>query len=63
MTEKVTQEVKLSGITFDKEKLMIERAKIIAEMETAAMDHEEQLASGQNNRPGYNEKGMKSNNA
>lgn len=70
MTEKVTQQVKMAGVEFDKEKLSMERAKLVTDIEKeAAGQHErgiklgmDAVASAQNNQPGYNERGLKSNN-
>jgi hypothetical protein len=56
ISEKVDQQVKLAGIGFDKEKMSIERAALVSKIDA------EVVASMQGNKPGYNERGIKSNN-
>lgn len=60
VTERVGQQVKLAGIRFDEEKLKIERAKVVQELEN--QERETSIVSAQGNKPGYNETGMVSNN-
>jgi hypothetical protein len=72
MTEQVDQQVKLAGVQLDKDKLAIERAKTVKEIETAdamaAADRTVPDGSGTSARAKsktqgpYREKGMKSNN-
>jgi len=65
-SEKVDQQVKLEGVSFDKQNLVMQRAKTVSDVESA---HKKDLAerakivvSAQKNRPGYNEGlGLKSN--
>lgn len=68
-TEAVNQKVALDGVAFDKENLTIQRAKAVAEMEAGLrsrrredMEAGAEIVSNLNNAPGYNEKGMESNN-
>ena len=72
-TEKVEQWVKQQGVTLDQEQIKIEKSRIIAELqrnlvldkhERDKMEIEDKKIKSMNkNRPGMNEKGMKSNNA
>lgn len=77
LTERVGQQQKLAGIKYDDEILKMERAKVVAAIESEARGHKLEttkmgmdfaakaaatVAKGATNRPGYNEKGMKSNN-
>lgn len=70
MTEKVQQQVAMAGVQFDKEKLAMDRAKIVSDIENEAEGRYERgvdaavkmAGSVQKNRPGYNERGLKSNN-
>lgn len=68
-TERLMQQVKAAGVAFDEESLKMQRAKIVADIEAKMKaDHWEgvkvglDFVSAQNNRPGYNERGLKSNN-
>jgi hypothetical protein len=68
-TERLMQQVKAAGVAFDEESLKMQRAKIVADIEAKMKaDHWEgvkvglDFVSAQNNRPGYNERGIKSNN-
>ncbi|MDD4456316.1 MAG: phage portal protein [Syntrophotalea acetylenica] len=68
-TEAVNQQVALNGVRFDEESLAIQRAKAVSEMESNIKSHAREdfkvgaeIVSNLNNRPGYNEKGMKSDN-
>jgi hypothetical protein len=79
MTEKVNQLVKEAGMKFDEQKLAMDRAKIVKDIESTDTSDDiekaktimglhktafdaDMLVSNQNNRPGYNEQGLKSNN-
>jgi len=77
VTERVDQNVKMAGVSFDEEQLAMNRAKIVSDMENAAVaDRHEGVKTGldfvskaiakttsaQTNKPGMNEKGLKSNN-
>lgn len=67
MTEKVKQMVDMAGVEFDREKLVIERAKVVAEVKASdhAIKNPEPPATKTANktRQGpYDERGMKSNN-
>lgn len=69
LTERVEQQVKLAGVDFDMQTLAMERAKLVNDIEdsgNAATDRMMNTAikagSMQRNKPGFNEKGMKSNN-
>jgi hypothetical protein len=68
-TERLMQQVKAAGVAFDEESLKMQRAKIVADIEAKMKaDHWEgvkvglDFVSAQNNRPGYNERGLSSNN-
>lgn len=68
-TEAVNQQVALNGVRFDEESLAIQRAKAVSEMESNIKSHAREdfkvgaeIVSNLNNRPGYNEQGIKSNN-
>lgn len=66
-TEKVQQQVSLSGIQFDKDKLIIERAKTVSDIKRGSQEmnlaEETQTASADQKVQGpYREKGMQSNN-
>lgn len=68
-TERIEQQVKIAGVKYDEEELKIRRAELITTIQrelTAGngdgVKKGEPAASAQNNRPGYNERGMKSNN-
>lgn len=62
-TEKVEQWVKQHGVALDQEQIKIEKSKIMAELQrNIAMSRKEKIVSAQRNRPGFNEKGMESNN-
>uniref|UniRef100_A0A6M3JSG7 Portal protein n=1 Tax=viral metagenome TaxID=1070528 RepID=A0A6M3JSG7_9ZZZZ len=58
-SEQVDQSVKLSGVSLDTEKIKIERAKVINEMDKIAQEDYGTKKGGQGP---YREKGMKSNN-
>lgn len=64
VTERVKQQQVQAGIVFDEEQLKIERAKVVADMKKNVNDFEADMAKTTmaKNKPGYNEKGMKSNN-
>jgi len=69
VTERVEQQVKMAGVGFDEEKMEMERAKIVQAIENDAHSRHSEgvkmgldLVSAQNNKPGYNERGLKSNN-
>jgi len=69
LTEKVDQQVKLAGVQFDEETMKLQRAKLVADIEREAADRHAgavktglDFVSKQNNRPGFNEKGKKSDN-
>lgn len=72
LTERVKQQQILKGIEFDEDMLQMERAKIVSELEHAAKASERddfktgveaaKVVTASKNQPGYNEKGMKSNN-
>jgi hypothetical protein len=69
LTEKVDQQVKLAGVAFDDQTLQMQRAKMVADIEAeAANRHAGAVKTGldfvskQTNRPGFNEKGKKSDN-
>ncbi len=57
-TERMNQEKMIAGVRFDKEKLKIERAKVIASVETEV----NKMLIGQENQGVWNEKGLKTNN-
>lgn len=59
ITEQVNQQVSLAGVEFDKQSLEIERAKLVKDIERQAADA---FVSAQRNKPGYNERGIRSNN-
>lgn len=68
-TEAVNQQVALAGVQFDQETLVMQRAKAVAEMESNIRNHgREDMKAGVDavskltNKPGHNEKGLKSNN-
>jgi len=58
-SERIDQQVKLNGIRLDEESLKIKRAELVAGIQKDVADG---LKSTLKNRPGYNERGMKSNN-
>jgi len=69
MTERVTQEVKMAGMKFDEEHLSMERAKVVNDIEREAAGQHERgvkmgldMVSAQNNKPGFNVRGIKSDN-
>ena len=72
VTERVTQTVKLAGVDFDSETMKMGRAKLVHDMESSVVKQEHEglkagldfvsKVSAQNNRPGFNEKGLSSNN-
>lgn len=70
LTERVDQQVKLAGMNYDEEELKMRRAEIVSGIENEARkEHLEGMkaglnfvASAQKNRPGFNEKGIKSDN-
>ncbi len=57
-SERLAQEKTIAGVRFDKEKLKIERAKVIGAIETEV----NKMMVGQENQGVFNEKGMRSNN-
>ena len=59
ITEQVNQQVSLAGVEFDKQTLEIERAKLVKDIEKQAADT---VASAQENRPGFNDRKIKSDN-
>jgi len=59
VTERVKQQIQVQGVKFDEEKLQIERAKVVSQIKEAESNS---MAKGSGNRPGYNERGLKSNN-
>jgi hypothetical protein len=59
-TEKVEQQVKLEGLKFDREKLNIERKKVISGMVKSSLKPDEGKQS--ESEGGHTEKGIKSNN-
>jgi hypothetical protein len=65
-SEKVDQQVKLAGVQFDKEKMTIERARTVADVEDAhrkdTIERGKLIVSAQKNRPGFNEQGLESDN-
>jgi hypothetical protein len=68
-TERIMQQVKAAGVQFDEESLKMQRAKIVADIEDAIRSHDREgfkagldFISAQNNKPGYNERGIRSNN-
>lgn len=66
-TEKVQQQVSMAGVQFDQDKLTIERAKTVADIQSgmhkANLDEEIQTQSAKQKVQGaYREKGMQSNN-
>jgi|LSQX01.2.fsa_nt_gb hypothetical protein len=68
-TEAVKQEVMLAGVQFDEDKMQIERADAVLEMEKSIRSDGREDATiainavkATQSRPGYNERGMKSNN-
>lgn len=69
VTERVEQQVKLAGIGFDEESMKLERAKLVSQIESEAKAHSREsvkmgmdFVSKQTNKPGYNERGIVSNN-
>lgn len=58
VTERVNQQVALAGIQFDATKLDLERKEVFANIGAKQTE----IASAQENRPGYNESGLQSNN-
>ena len=67
LTERVEQQVKMKGIEFDEEKLKIERARVVEEMQNdvrkEGLERAKITASAkQKGTAPYKEKGMKSNN-
>lgn len=64
-SERLDQRVKVAGIQLDDEQMAINRAKTVAEVEEMSKKSEIERASfvsNLENRPGYNEKGISSNN-
>jgi len=69
MTERVKQQVQTAGVAFDEETLKMERARIVSEIEAEAHRRQAEgikagldFVSKAANRPGYNERGLRSNN-
>lgn len=70
VSERVMQLVRTSGIQFDTERLELERQKILAQLDKEAAErlkktpsvNMDPIPSAQTNAPGYNERGMVSNN-
>jgi len=58
-TERLEQQVKIAGVGFDEEKLKIERAQLVNDIKKR---HDEAITKISENKPGYNERGLKSNN-
>lgn len=68
-TEAVNQQVALAGVQFDEDKMKLERAQAVHGMEQGIKTNTREdrkiqnaAVSNLNNRPGYNESGMQSNN-
>lgn len=63
VTERVKQMQAIKGIEYDQQMLEIERAKVMDQVAKGMPESEEgNPGKGAKNRPGYNERGMKSNN-
>lgn len=69
VTETVNQEVAIAGAEFDDQQLKIKRAETVHNMESDAHTHDREdiktgaaLVSAQDNKPGFNDKGTKSDN-
>jgi hypothetical protein len=64
-TEKVEQRVKIAGVDFDDKKLKLDTAQTVSDIANKTKEtrvKEEQVKKMSTSKPGYNEKGMKSNN-
>lgn len=68
-TEAVNQEVALAGVQFDEAAMKIKRAETVHNMESNIKDHNKEdtkvaadMVSNLTNKPGWNEKGIQSNN-
>ena len=68
-TEAVNQQVALAGVNFDEQTMVMERAKAVSDMENNVRSHNREdmktgaeIVSKLNNRPGFNEQGLKSDN-
>lgn len=63
VTEQVNQQATQAGIRFDEEQLKIKRAEVVTKAEANVNKFEtDMMSSMAKNKPGYNEKGGKSNN-
>ena len=59
VSERVDQQVKLAGVSFDQEQIKINKAKVVSGIRN---DVDKNFIESMKNKPGYNEKGIKSNN-